>query len=75
MFFPTLSNFFFSIILLQERSDSHIESTSMMGMWCLWLVPILLMMVVVGSRFGGGNDEDEEIGSGTYHGEEEEEEI
>jgi len=48
-----------------------------MGMWFLWLVPILLMMVVVGSRFGGGNDEDEEIGSRTYHGEEdgEEEEI
>ena len=43
-----------------------------MGMWFLWLVPILLMMVVVGSRFGGGSDEDEEIGSRTYHGEEEE---
>ena len=41
----------------------------MMGMWFLWLVPILLMMVVVGSRFGGGNDEDEEIASCTYHGE------
>ena len=46
-----------------------------MGMWFLFLVPILLMMMVVGSRFGGGNDEEEEIGSGTYHGEEEEEEI
>ena len=44
-----------------------------MGMWFLWLVPILLMMVVVGSRFCGGNDEDEEIGRRTYHGEEEEE--
>ena len=41
----------------------------MIGMWFLWLVPILLMMEVVGSRFGGGNDEDEEIGSRTYHGE------
>ena len=72
-FFSTLSNFFFSIILLQARSDSHIESRSMMGMWFLFLVLILLMMMVVGSRFGGGNDEEEEIGSGTYHGEEEEE--
>ena len=44
-----------------------------MGMWFLFLVPILLMMMVVGSRFGGGNDEEEEIESGTYHGEEEEE--
>ena len=44
-----------------------------MGMWFLFLVPILLMIVVVGNRFGGGKDEDEEIGSGTYHGEEKEE--
>ena len=73
-FFPTLFNLFFSIILLQARRDSHIESRSMMGMWFLFLVPILLMMMVVESRFGGGNDEEKEIGSGTYHGEEEEEE-
>ena len=71
-FFPTLSKFFFSVILLQARSDSHIESRSMMGMWFLFLVPLLLIMTVLGNIYSGGNDEEEEIVSGTYHGEVEE---
>ena len=70
MFFSYSFQFLLLHHSIVARSDFHIESTIMMGMW---LVPILLMMVVVGSRFGGGNDEDEEIGSGTYHGEEEDE--
>ena len=70
-FFPTLSHFFFSIILLQARSDSYIESRTIMGMWFLFLVPLLIMVVVLGNRYTSGSGEEEEVRSGTYRGEEE----